>query len=354
LKDLGHPLHAFDYDKIENKLIIKNGFEGKFITLDDKERNIHKDTLMICDTNKPIAIAGIMGGKNSEISDSTTNVVLESAFFNPSSIRKSAKTLAMSTDASYRFERGADIDIAIFAVNKASEMIANLTGGKILKDIVEVYPNPVEPKIIEFRFDYARKIIGVDISNSDIKDIFKHLGFSLQKATNTKSINVIIPNRRVDILAEVDLIEEIARMINFNNITPNFASVVDFQRDEIPAYLKPLPLRNTIREFLSNNEFTELLTPNIIDPVSANLTHNKIIKIENPLGEDSSIMRPSMIPSILKVISFNLKQGINNLKIFETGKIFLPQNNITNSFIEGIDEREQLIITMAGNTNPRQ
>ena len=353
----GQPLHAFDYDKITGQeLEIKNGFTKKFITLDGKERQLDKDMLMICDAEKPIAIAGVMGGKNTEITDDTTNVILESAFFNPSSIRRTSKKLALQTDASYRFERGADIDICKYAIDVAADLIKEFAGGDICSGIVEVYPNPVEPKEIEFRFDKARDIIGIDISNNCMADILKYLGFKLSKASiaKAKSIIVIVPNRRIDITDEIDLIEEIARVFNYNNIAPNFASVVSFQHDELPQYLKPLPLRNNIRNYLVHSGFTEILTQNIIDPASAELTHSKIIRIENPLGEEMSIMRPSMLTSILRTISFNIRQGNQNLKLFETGKIFLPQNNITNSFIEGIDEREQFVIAMTGNVNPRQ
>ncbi|MDR0926989.1 MAG: phenylalanine--tRNA ligase subunit beta [Ignavibacteria bacterium] len=354
LMDLGQPLHSFDLDKVAGrKIVVKNGFNTKFMTLDGKERQLTPDMLMICDKEKPIAIAGVMGGQNSEIDDTTTNVVLESAFFNPSSIRKTSKKLALQTDASYRFERGCDIDIVIPAIDLAAKMIAELTGGAVLKGIVENYPNPIAEKQIEFRYERAKNIIGAEISNIDMKHIFKYLGFKTT-AKDSYTLIVTVPNRRVDIFDEIDLVEEIARVANYDNIPANFASNIDFQRDTIPATLRPLPLRNLMRQYLSNSGFVELLTPNIIDPASASLTANKFIRIENPLGEEMSILRPNMLPSMLKVVSFNIRQGNADLKLFETGKIFLPQTNFVNSFIEGIDEREQLILALTGNSVPRQ
>ncbi|MCL2040152.1 MAG: phenylalanine--tRNA ligase subunit beta [Bacteroidetes bacterium] len=355
LMDIGQPLHAFDYDTIEkHKIEVKNGFNQKFITLDDKERQLTEDMLMICDAEKPIAIAGVMGGKNSEITDNSANIVIESAYFNASSIRKTSKTLGVVSDASYRFERGTDVDICMYALDLATEMIMELAGGKVYNDIIDIYPSPIIPKAIEFRFEKARQIIGADIPNAIMTSIFKYLGFDTKTSVKSKSIIVTIPNRRVDIFAEIDLIEEVARIINYDNITPNYASIVNFKDDDLPSYLKPLPLRNKIRNYLVHNGYTELLTQNIIDPASAALTHNKYICIENPLGSEMSVMRPSMLPSVLKAVSHNLRQGNHNLKLFETSKVFLPQNNISNSFIEGIDEREQLVIAFTGNTNPRQ
>ena len=364
LMDLGQPLHSFDLDKIAaQKLVIKNGFTNtKFKTLDDKERILDSEMLMICDNEKPVAIAGIMGGQNSEISNETTNVVLESAFFNPSSIRKTAKKLGISTDASYRFERGADIDMVIPAINKAAKMIAELTGGKVLEGIEEVYQNKIIEKQINFRCEQAKKIIGMKISTEEIKDIFVHLGFEIVKDKNKSTIEkktkneftVKIPNRRVDIFDEIDLIEEVARIINYDNIKSNFSSEINFEHDELPSYLLQNPLISPIRNYFASNGFNEILTQNIIDPNSAYLSNEKPITIENPLGEEMSKMRPSIIPSMLKTISFNIRQGNQNIKLFECGKVFIPQNNIANSFIEGIDERDQLILALTGNEAPRQ
>jgi len=384
LMDLGQPLHAFDFSKVSgDKLIVKNGFDGeKFITLDGKERTLTQEMLMICDSEKPIAIAGVMGGQNSEITNETTTVILESAFFNPSSIRKTAKKLGISSDASHRFERGADIDMVIPAINKAAQMIAELTGGKILNDVVEVYPNPIKEKEIKFRFGYARRVIGNKITNDEIANILKkQLGFYVKPvpkgAYNTQknknkyepqykyeedydyydftAITVKVPNRRVDILDEIDLIEEVVRIYNYNSIEPYFKFNIDFNRQEIPAKLKPLQLKNKIRKYLANVGFTEILTQNFISPNDAFLITENAITIENPLGEEMSKMRPSLIMSMLKIVSFNIRQGNTNLKLFEAGKIFSENFSDDNQkFIKNISEKEELIIAISGNESPRQ
>lgn len=359
LMDIGQPLHAFDLDKLSKneknipEINVRNGFNTNFTTLDRKERSITEDMAMICDAVQPIAIAGVMGGKNCEIDMETTNVVLESACFSPSSIRKTAKRLNLQTDASYRFERGSDIDATIEAVNMAAKMIALLTGGKVLNEFVDVYPKVVKKRKIVVHTDKVTRIIGKELTRKEIRGIFKTLDFEVEK-DGVDSLVIVVPNRRVDVEDEIDLIEEIARVINYDNIDNQFASRINFQRSTIPVTLKPISLRNTMRKYLSARGFIELLTQNIVSPNDANIITDKHITIANPLGVEMSVMRPDMLPSILKVISYNIRQGNTNLQLFETGKCFLAQNNIQNSFIEGIDEREQIIVAITGKVAPRQ
>ncbi|MBQ6269035.1 MAG: phenylalanine--tRNA ligase subunit beta [Bacteroidetes bacterium] len=355
LMDCGQPLHAFDLDKVAgNTINVKNGFANyKFTTLDSKEHVLDKDMLMICDAEKPIAIAGVMGGKNSEISDDTVNVVLESAYFNPVSVRRTSKKTAISTDASYRFERGTDVNMVEHAINKAANYIAVLTNGTIINEAIDIYPNELKPIELELDYEKTRKIIGTTIAAEEMKNIMTSLGFKVLKAGKQKII-VEVPQRRNDIKYPIDLVEEVARLIDYDSIQPVFTSNIDFDKVELPAILKPLPLRNKFRQYLTTNGFNEILTYNIVEPSSAELFTNKPITIANPLGEEMSVMRPSMITQMLKTISFNLKQGNQNLKLYETGKAFLPYNNISNSFIDGIDEREHLVIALVGNATLRQ
>lgn len=355
LMDCGQPLHAFDLDKVVgNKICVKRSKNNyNFIALDRKEYKLDENMLMICDEEKPIALAGIIGGLNSEISNDTINVVLESAFFNPVIIRRTSKKTSISTDASYRFERGVDIDILQNALDKAAYYIAELTDGTVINDSVDIYPKEFKPLNIEFDFDKARKIIGAVISSDEMKSIFNSLGFKILKTNKQKTI-VEIPNRRNDIRYEIDLVEEVARLINYDSIQPVFTSNIDFDKVELPAILKPLPLRNKIRHYLTTNGFIEILTNNIVEPSSAILFTDKPITIANPLGEEMSVMRPSIITQMLKTISFNLNKGNKDLKLYETGKVFLSYNNISNSFIDGIDEREHLVISLVGNSKLRQ
>ncbi len=223
LMESGQPLHAFDLDKIkDNTIIVKTAEEGqKFVTLDGKERILSNEMLLICDAEKPIAIGGVMGGQNSEIDLNTTNILLESAFFNPSSIRKTSKKLGLQSDSSYRFERGVDISNVPKALDRAAKLIAELTGGEIVKGMIDIYPNPNNKRQIILRYQRANKILGTNLSNSEINDILVSLQFELINQTDTDVV-VLVPYHRVDVELEIDLIEEIARLYNYDNIENSF------------------------------------------------------------------------------------------------------------------------------------
>ncbi len=356
LMEYGHPLHAFDLNKIAgNTITVKTGFDGcKFTTLDGKERTLDGDMLMICDADKPIAIAGVMGGENAEITDDTTDVVLEAAYFAPSSVRRTAKKLGLATDASYRFERGTDINALSTSIDRAAQLIAELAQGHVLSEPVERYPNIYEPLIIELPFEKVMQVIGADVDTDDIMHILYLLDFTIVDETKS-SITVEVPSRRRhDVGSYIDLIEEIARLINYDNIEPDFTSAIDFNKTELPATLTPLPVRNRIRTYCANSGFCEILTHNMTDPYSASLFTDKAITINNPLGGEMSNMRPSMITQMLKTIAFNIRQGSVNLKLFETGKVFLPYTSIANSFIDNIDEREHFVLAVTGSIASRQ
>ena len=210
LMEMGQPLHAFDLDTVEgNKIVVQTAEEGeKFTTLDSLERKLDSNMLMICDAKKPVAIGGVMGGENSEISNSTTNILIESAYFNPSSIRKTSKKLAIQSEASYRFERGVDIDNIINAMDRAAELIARLTGGTVDKGFIDNYPLKHENIKCTLRFNQARRLIGVDIPNEDMCNMLNQLKFKTINK-DEDSVTVEIPSWRVDCQYEVDLIEEI-------------------------------------------------------------------------------------------------------------------------------------------------
>lgn len=354
LYELGQPLHAFDYDKIEGKkIIVRCAKKGEpFRTLDSKDRVLEDYMVVIADAVKAIALGGVMGGENTEITDSTTNILLESAYFNPSNIRKTSKKLALMSDSSYRFERGVDIDNVVFALERAANLIAELCGGEIVGDCVDVYPKPVKLKEISLRFERARKIIGLPIPDDFMLSVFENLGFeTIEK--NKEYVKYRIPHRRNDIFAEIDLIEEIARFYNYDNIEPNYVSSITFSENFINKTLRISPLKKLIRNYFVANGFTEILTQNMIDVQSANYFTDNPIRIANPLGEELSIMRPSIIPSILKTINLNLRYNNNNLKIFEIGKIFQYTEN-KQTLLPGYDEREILAVSLVGDNFPKQ
>lgn len=354
LYEMGQPLHAFDYNKIEgNKIIVRKAKkEEAFVTLDGKTRILDDYMIVIADEKKPIALGGVMGGENSEITDDTTDIILESAYFNPSLIRKTSKKLGLSSDSSYRFERGVDIENVIPALNRAAVLIAELCGGEIVGSEIDVYPEPVKLKEIALRFERARKIIGCDISNDFMLQVFENLGFEKIEQTS-EYVKYRIPHRRNDIFEEIDLIEEVARFYNYDNIEPNYVSSITFSESIVDDNLQISPLKNKIRHFIVSNGFTEILTQNMVDTRSADIFTSNPVKIANPLGEELSIMRPSIVPSILKTINLNIRYGNTNLKIFEIGKIFKHTDD-NKALLPGYEEREILAISLIGKTFPKQ
>ncbi len=354
LMESGQPLHAFDLDKINGKtIIVKTAKEGeKFTTLDGKERTLNSEVLMICDAERSIAIGGVMGGQNSEISNETTNILIESAFFNPSSVRRTSKKLALQSDSSYRFERGVDISNVPAALDRAAQLIAELTGGEIVGGKIDVYPNPLAKKVIKLRYDRVNKVLGTALDKSKIDNILASLLF--EKIENGDEYSTYeVPYHRVDCDGEIDLIEEVARLYNYDNIQDQFTSEINFSITEVSENLRVPKLRNKIRSWFVSNSFNEILTQNQTDPRSAALFTENPIKIANPLGEELSIMRPSMITSFLNVVSKNLRNSNYNLNMFETGKVF-NHKQVAGQFIEGISEEQYLTIAITGSAYPKQ
>ncbi len=355
LMEYGQPLHAFDLDKIEGRtLIIKPARDGeKFTTLDEKERKLDENMLMICDREKSIAVAGVMGGVNSEITGETTNIFLESAFFHPSSVRRTSRKLALQTDASYRFERGVDFGAVIDAMDRAAVLIQEICGGEIAKGHIDIYPNKIERQIVKLRPDRVRRVLGIDISDNDIRDIMNRLNFRHIRDKDGYP-QYAAPTYRVDVTSEIDLIEEIARIYNYDKIIPRYSSPIDFSGEKIIDILAINPLKEKIEDHMASIGFSEIVTPNMIDPESAALYTDDCVQIANPLGEELSIMRPSVIPSMLKIVRNNINKGNTDLKLFEIGKVFRKSNPHEETFLKGYKEIDKLIIIMTGNAAPKQ
>lgn len=354
LMELNQPLHAFDYDKISGKKIIVRSAneEEKFTTLDGKERILDSSMLVICDAIKPIAIAGVMGGENSEITETTKNVLIESAFFNPASVRRTAKTLGIQSESSYRFERGVDIEMADFAASRAAALIAEISGGKVLSGIIDVFPNSLKKSQININLDRLNRIIGLFLKIDQVKILLERLFFSV-KILDEANLITIPPSFRNDIDSEIDVIEEVAILYGYDNIPPQFISQIDSDASAMPEYLSSPKLRKKIKNFFVNRGFNEILTQNMVEPSIAKKFIEQNIEIANPLGEELSIMRPNMIPSVLKTVSNNLRVGNQTLKLFEIGKVFNVSKN-SDDFISGVSETENLIITFSGSFAGKQ
>lgn len=349
LMECGHPLHAFDLDTLAGKkVVVQQATNGeKFTTLDSKERTLDGDMLMICDAEKAVAIGGVMGGENSEITNATTTVFIESAYFQPSSVRRTAKKLGISSDSSYRFERGADIDNVPYALDRAAALIAELGSGTIAPGVLDVYPAPVQPVNIQLRPARAVAIIGVDIAREEMRSLLERLGFVVVSDSG-KAFTVRVPNYRVDIGQEIDLIEEIARLYNYNNIPPSLSGSIVFAKDSVPASLAVLPHRVQLQAFLPAAGFSEIFTQNMSDPASAALFTENPVQLLNPLGEELSVLRPSLMPSMLRVMERNMRFGVANLRLFETGKTFRHADKGEQAPVATFIEEEELLVGLSG------
>jgi len=343
LHECGQPLHAFDLDLLnENIIVVKStSEETTFKTLDSKERKLPVNTLMICDGNKEVAIAGVMGGENSEITNSTKNILIESAYFNPASIRKTSKNLGLSSDASYRFERGTDPNITKYAAERTAQLIAELAGGKIANGIIDVYPLKIYPKEVELRFSRTTKILGYEVSSEKIKTILTKLGFAIKVLDDDKLL-VSVPTYRPDIDREIDLIEEVARINGYDNI-PTVTKI----NITLEKKIDELEFDEKIRQTATSLGFFEMINNPLQAEPDAKLTGNPVY-ITNPLSADMSCLRTSLLPGALLTISKNLRQGVKDIKFFEIGNVF---NKIINSEIKSFNdfsENQSLIFIITG------
>ena len=348
LHDLGQPLHAFDADKINgNKINIKTVKSGtKFVTLDGVERILHHDDLMICDQDKPLCIAGVFGGENSGISESTSSIFLESAYFNPISIRKTAKRHALNTDASFRFERGIDPNITKYALKRAALLITEIAGGKISSDLIDEYPNKIEDPQVFLSFDKTNKLIGQEIPKEKIKSILSALEIKVNNVTET-GLGLTIPAYRNDVQREVDVIEEILRVYGYNNIgitnklNASISNTSKFENHKIENIVANQLVGQGFHEIMTNS-----LTTDKYKLISKQLDPDNNVKILNPLSNDLSIMRQSLIFSGLETLAFNINRQQLDLKLFEFGKTY-------HNFDERKEEFNHLSILLTGNKSEK-
>ena len=326
--EMGQPLHSFDFRFLEEGRIVvrKSVQDEEFVSLDGKSRKLDADTLLICDGVKPVAIGGIMGGLNSEVKDDTQVVFLESAYFNPSSIRRSARRMAMPTDAAFRFERGIDPEGVLGALNRAARLIADLSGGKVCKNYIDEYTAKV-PAATNIPLELGRinAVIGTAIENSEAISILESIGMEV-KETETGKYLVTPPTYRVDIAREIDLIEEVARLYGYDRVPVTLPDVAVTEMVAIPR----LNLEERISTVLTGIGYNEVINYSFISPQSVdylglheNDERRRLVHIKNPLVEDQSVMRTTMIFALLDSLKKNANNGCFNLKYFEMGRIFL-------------------------------
>ena len=355
LHELGQPLHAFDAEKIEgNKVVVKTLKSGtKFTTLDGIERELHSEDIMICDAAlNPLCIAGVFGGINSGVTKKTTSIFLESAYFNPVSIRKTAKRHALNTDASFRFERGIDINFTKYALKRAAILIKEYSNGKIASDIMDFYPEKMEDFQVFFSYENAFRLIGQELDKETIKNILASLEIKISSETEA-GLGLTIPSFRVDVQREADIIEEILRVYGYNNIkfSHKLNSSISFNSNK-DIYLENI-IANQLTSLGFNETMANSLTKEDYISFSKNLKTEFNVSMLNPLSNDLKVLRQSLLFSGLESISYNLNRKNNSLKLYEFGKTY-------HKYDHGYQEDKHLTIFISGArtkdtwTNPSQ
>jgi phenylalanyl-tRNA synthetase beta chain len=330
--EMGQPLHAFDFRFLEEgRIVVRKSKEGEsFVSLDEKSHVLPADTVLICDGKKPVAIGGIMGGLNSEVKEDTQVIFLESAYFNPSSIRRSSRRLAMPTDAAFRFERGIDPEGVIRALDRAAQLIARLSGGVVCKNYIDEYPKKIPAaQNIPLRLDRIREIVGTAIDAEDVVRILKSIDMTVLDEGNGKYL-VTPPTSRVDIEREIDLVEEVIRLYGYDRVPVTIPAVSVKEMEVIPR----LALEERVRQLLTGGGYSEIINYSFTTPASAdalllppNDERQNFVVIRNPLTEDQSVMRTTLSYGLLETLKKNINNASFNLRIFEIGRIFLKQGD---------------------------
>ncbi len=355
LHEIGQPLHAFDAKEVKgSKIVVRKPNKGtKFVTLDGVERILTGEDLMICNAENSMCIGGILGGLDSGVTEKTTSIFLESAHFNPVSIRKSSKHHGLKTDASFRFERGSDPEATIYALKRAAILIKEVAGGKISSELVDEYPAPVEPALVEFNIDRAAILIGKKISHVEVLEIFENLDIKvLEKRGDVLMLS--IPTYRSDVTRQADVIEEILRIYGFNSV-----EVPERLLSSVVATPKPdkEQIQNLVSDLLAARGFNEILNNSL---TKGAYFHNNgfsdvaSIKILNPLSQDLNVLRQSLLYGGLETVLYNQNRKEPNLRLFEFGKIY-QMDSIVGSPVHPLDpykEEMQLSIIITGNKQP--
>jgi phenylalanyl-tRNA synthetase beta chain len=326
LLEFGQPLHAFDFDKLAGGEIVvrlPRQDERHFLTLDSQERPLNHETLLICDAVKPVALAGIMGGLYSEVTERTRGVLIESAYFNPPTIRRTSKRLGLSTESSYRFERGVDPDGVIAALERAAQLMAALGDGKVLTGRIDEYPVPIPRARLTLRVSRTNQVLGTDISPEKVEEILGHLHIP-SISFDGEHLVVQAPSHRGDLQREEDLIEEVARLAGYDEIPVTLPEgLVDVPKPPLEA-----GLRQNARHILQGLGFCEAVTYSFqAERLLGILGQGKSgpLPLANPLSEEQAVMRTSLLPGLLEALRRNVLRQAQNVRLFEIAKVFIPQ-----------------------------
>ena len=350
LFELGQPLHTFDADKVsEGRVIVRRAAEGEPIkTLDGVERKLHATDMVIADPNGPMCIAGVFGGENSGVTDATVNLFLEGAYFDPGSIRKTSKSQQLQTDASFRFERGADPEMALFGLKRAAVLAVELAGGKVSGKLFESYPAPVQRARIELDYDRIEAFIGQKIGHETIEKILTALQYEFVAREGSR-VTVLAPQYMVDVTRECDVVEEILRIYGYDNI-----DLPKHMKMSVNATPSPEPeaVRNSISNFLAANGFVETmnnsLTKSEYYESLQTFPADHTVRIVNPLSQDLNAMRQTLILNALEVIAYNANRQMNSLRIFEYGSVYQRLPEKTGETLEGYEEHTNFCLAISG------
>lgn len=327
----GQPLHAFDYERLEEgRIVVRRAKPGEtIVTLDDNKRVLDENMLVIADARRPVAVAGVMGGADSEVTADSTTLLLESATFHPVSVRRTAHAFGLRTEASHRFEKGLDPNTVAPAAARAARLMQELAGASVYAGAVDVYPNPVEPWVVSCRPARVRRLLGADISDEEIRDYLASLHFDVQTADGDSTLHVTVPTYRGDIRLEADLIEEVARLYGYDllpTVLPGGSSVVGRQEE-------PLPFLDNVRRVLTASGLHEVLTYSFADPstgdklgLPAEDPRRRSVALRNPLREDQSHLRTSLIGGLLDTASRNVARRVTDVHVFEVGAVYVPES----------------------------
>jgi len=320
MAETGHPLHAFDRRDIEgNAIVVRNAAPGeRFVTLDEKEHALSESDLLIADKNRGVALAGIMGGLNSEIKEDTSDVILEAAYFDPFAVRRTARRAGVSTESSFRFERGVDPDGVPFAGLRAASLMAELSGGKI-GGFTDIYAKPVKSGEVTLRVKRTNDILGTELTQDDMAGFLERLGFAFKSGDGRLAIK--IPPRRHDMNEEADFIEEVARMYGYRNIQPTTPRLAQHDAKDNGFYLK----RKELGRLLAASGLREAINYSFVNPQWRewlNLGGVKPVVLANPINADRGELRTSLLPGLINCAVFNIRHGEENVSLFETGAVY--------------------------------
>ena len=353
LHECGQPLHAFDLDTIAGDTIVVRSTDAEttFTTLDDEERDLPEDTLLICDAEKPVAVAGVMGGANSEVSTETTDVLIESAYFDPSTIRRTAKALDVQTDSSYRFERGVDRDGQVWAAARAAELIAELGDGTVVPGMVDAHPSPPADKTVTLRPDRLTQVLGTEVATDEVTRLLDAIGFEIEQGED--ALHCTVPTWRPDVSIEEDLIEEVARLHGYDQIP-------EPERVPVPSRTPQQPPEETLgrqaRSLLKGLGYREIYTNSMLrkdraerfNAPPAGSDRAPVVETKNPISEEMAALRPRLLPGALEVMQHNRNHGQEALRVLEFDRVFRRATDADAPLVPGYSEHPALLVALSG------